>query len=329
MLEDDNGGPLVSPPSHHAAGAACVDGLLTVAGGSRPCSSPDASNQALPTAGAAYASGPQARDISATDPLLAPSNHGAVAADLDARSDCASLAADLTVHLAGRKGASRAAISNAAASALQPPPASASQHPPARGAPRPAHAKDSPQAGVQGDAPARAAASARASHAANGAAPAAVNAPRPPHATGAKATSPWAAACRSAPPLTSPAGDALPHAAAPSFAQVLLNSVPPPAIPIAIHCPASTDSGEPAAFFTPEEINLSCKLLEHAIVAKTPLGRPAFQDIRLHFVQRFQLKQDFLLSALDGRHLLMRFQNEEDYLQVLLKESLYVKGKPF
>lgn len=87
--------------------------------------------------------------------------------------------------------------------------------------------------------------------------------------------------------------------------------------------------GEPAAFFTVDEISLSCKLLDFAIVAKTPLGRPAYQDIRLHLSQRFQLKQDFVLSALDGRHLMLRFQNREDFLQVLLKESLFIKGKPF
>lgn len=36
-----------------------------------------------------------------------------------------------------------------------------------------------------------------------------------------------------------------------------------------------------------------------------------------------------MLSALDNRHLLLRFQNEEDFLLVLLKESLYVMGRPF
>lgn len=89
------------------------------------------------------------------------------------------------------------------------------------------------------------------------------------------------------------------------------------------------DSGEPAAFFSVEEISLSCKPLEFAIVAKTPLGRPAYQDIRLHLCQRFHFKQDFILSALDGRHLMLRFQNQEDFLQVLLKESLLIKGKTF
>ncbi|MQM04053.1 hypothetical protein Taro_036847, partial [Colocasia esculenta] len=35
------------------------------------------------------------------------------------------------------------------------------------------------------------------------------------------------------------------------------------------------------------------------------------------------------MSALDSKHLLIRFQNKSDYLQVLLKETLQVQGRPF
>ncbi|MQM22504.1 hypothetical protein Taro_055557, partial [Colocasia esculenta] len=95
-----------------------------------------------------------------------------------------------------------------------------------------------------------------------------------------------------------------------------------------VHPPAFTDSGEPAAFFSLEEIHGSCAPLEFALVARTPQGRPAFQDIRNHLSQRFNFKKDFMISALDSRHLLLRFQVEEDYLALLLRESLYVQGIP-
>ncbi|MQM18327.1 hypothetical protein Taro_051314, partial [Colocasia esculenta] len=74
---------------------------------------------------------------------------------------------------------------------------------------------------------------------------------------------------------------------------------------------------------------LSCKALNLAIIVKTPQGWPPFQDIRSHLTQRFQLQEDFLISAYDGRHLIIRFRNEADYYKVLLKESMFVHGRLF
>ncbi|MQL76602.1 hypothetical protein Taro_008997 [Colocasia esculenta] len=103
-----------------------------------------------------------------------------------------------------------------------------------------------------------------------------------------------------------------------------MRSMFPPALPLAIHPPAFTDAGEPAVFLSVEEINISCKPLELAVIARTPQGRPPFQEIRYHLQQRFKFQEDFLLSALDKRHLLIKFQNKEDFLQVLLKDSMMV-----
>lgn len=132
-------------------------------------------------------------------------------------------------------------------------------------------------------------------------------------------------------PLLSPAIEGAKGTSVPllSFAQVLTQSASIPLVDIDPHGPSYTDQGEPAAFFSPEEISTSCKPFDDAIVAKTPVGRPPYHDIRVHLQQRFKFKQDFTLSALDGRHMLLRFQNHEDYLQVLLKESLFIHGKPF
>lgn len=113
-----------------------------------------------------------------------------------------------------------------------------------------------------------------------------------------------------------------------SFAQVVTQSASI-SVHIDPHGPSFTDQGEPAAFFSPDEINTSCRPFDNAIVAKTPAGRPPYHDIRAHLMQRFRFKRDFTLSALDGRHMLLRFQDHEDYLQVLLKDSLFIHGKPF
>ncbi|MQL84301.1 hypothetical protein Taro_016810 [Colocasia esculenta] len=114
-----------------------------------------------------------------------------------------------------------------------------------------------------------------------------------------------------------------------SYVHILMASVLPPPLPIKVHSPVCTNSREPAAFFSLEEVRLSCTPLKHAIIARTPVGRPSFQDIRLHLAQRFGFVKEFIISALDGRHLLLRFQDKEDYLKVLLKDMLFVKGYLF
>ncbi|MQM02107.1 hypothetical protein Taro_034870 [Colocasia esculenta] len=99
--------------------------------------------------------------------------------------------------------------------------------------------------------------------------------------------------------------------------------------------------------FTPAAImcDLSCPAWSHqpphatapaprtpaptAVIARTPQGRPSFQVIRAHIKQRFSFQQEFVISALDNRHLLIRFQCKEDFLQLLLKESMLVQGRPF
>lgn len=43
----------------------------------------------------------------------------------------------------------------------------------------------------------------------------------------------------------------------------------------------------------------------------------------------FQLSSEFLVSILDARHLLFRFNNEADFFLVWWKESIYVKGNLF
>ncbi|MQL67752.1 hypothetical protein Taro_000046 [Colocasia esculenta] len=122
----------------------------------------------------------------------------------------------------------------------------------------------------------------------------------------------------SAPPhavFTPPAAPATPVVGLPWTAPVVA-----PPCSTALLCPV---------FFTLEEIHASCKPLDLAIITKTPQGRPPFQEIRSHLQQRFKLLADFIISALDGRHLLIRFLNREDYLQVRLKDSMFIQGCPF
>lgn len=129
--------------------------------------------------------------------------------------------------------------------------------------------------------------------------------------------------------VPSPPSSALPAAHPRSFAEVLTSSMRPPAVKGIVHSLASTDGGEPAVFFSAEELAASLEPFAFTLVARTPFGRPAFPDIRAHLNHRCGFKEDFVISALDSRHLLLHFRNQEDYLQLLLSESLFVHGRLF
>lgn len=141
------------------------------------------------------------------------------------------------------------------------------------------------------------------------------------------------------PPVVPPAQSSLPRPMSPlaslpsssarSFKDALFSSLAPPVIRGEVHCPASTDNGEPAVFFSKEEISASLQPFSFAVVARTPFGRPPFPDIRSHLRARCDFKDDFMISSLDPRHLLLRFRNHDDFLSVLLRDTLFVHGKLF
>lgn len=100
---------------------------------------------------------------------------------------------------------------------------------------------------------------------------------------------------------------ASPSAPIPSFAQVVSQEIGLPKFNMKIHAPAFSDSGEPATFFSSDEVYQSCQALRFAIIARTPRGRPAYDVMRYHLAQRFKFNQHFVISSLDSRHLLLRF----------------------
>ncbi|MQL89597.1 hypothetical protein Taro_022166 [Colocasia esculenta] len=137
--------------------------------------------------------------------------------------------------------------------------------------------------------------------------------------------------------LSQGGGPAPPSSASPSFsnpsslptksyARVLADAALFALVSIAVHQPAFTDLGEPAVFFSAEEIAATLKPFQFAIVAKTPYGSPPFQEIKQQLQQRLNLGHDFIITALDNRHLLIRCSSEDDYLCLLMREQLLVKG---
>ncbi|MQM04538.1 hypothetical protein Taro_037339 [Colocasia esculenta] len=111
-----------------------------------------------------------------------------------------------------------------------------------------------------------------------------------------------------------------------SFAAALASFLRPSKIDIALKAPAFTDDGLPAIYFSKDEIRKSEQPLRLAIVAKCSYGRPSIPDIKSCLSQSLGLNGDYIISILNPRHLLFRFFDEEDFLKVLVRKNLYLKG---
>lgn len=110
-----------------------------------------------------------------------------------------------------------------------------------------------------------------------------------------------------------------------SFAQTLIEGKLRPCSGKIVKPPAFTTDGEPAVFFTMEDIADSCEDLLHAVIAKCSYGRPSIPEVKSHIIQAFHL-DGVVISRLDPRHLLIRLNNEEDFIKLLLQKSAIIKG---
>lgn len=90
-----------------------------------------------------------------------------------------------------------------------------------------------------------------------------------------------------------------------SFAQIVLEAGDRPKVPIQVKPPGFTDQGEPAVYFSAEEIQASCEFFKFAVVAKCSYGRPSIPEIRSFLTQKFQFKSACVISRLNVRHLLI------------------------
>ncbi|MQM13326.1 hypothetical protein Taro_046250 [Colocasia esculenta] len=105
-----------------------------------------------------------------------------------------------------------------------------------------------------------------------------------------------------------------------SYARALADAPLFAPVSVVVHPPAFTDLGEPVVFFSSDEIAATLKPLQFAIVAKTPSGRPPFQEIKQLLQQHLTLGHDFIIAAMDNRHLLLRW-NIGRVLHVALRTS--------
>lgn len=73
-------------------------------------------------------------------------------------------------------------------------------------------------------------------------------------------------------------------------------------------------------FFSDENIINLAPPFKFALVAEFSHGRPSMSKIKSG-LDSFGLKAGFLVGLQDGKHILMRFNSEDDYHRIWLREQ--------
>ncbi|MQL91571.1 hypothetical protein Taro_024185 [Colocasia esculenta] len=75
-----------------------------------------------------------------------------------------------------------------------------------------------------------------------------------------------------------------------SYAQIISASKPPPPVLIGVKALSFTDAGEPAVFFSKDEVKLSINTLKLDVIVRCAYGRSSIPEIKSALSQRLQLK---------------------------------------
>ncbi|KAF8396252.1 hypothetical protein HHK36_017867 [Tetracentron sinense] len=89
----------------------------------------------------------------------------------------------------------------------------------------------------------------------------------------------------------------------------------------------SSFQGELALFYSVEELNTSVAAFKHALIAKFSYGRSSIEALKNYIQGSFHTKLAIAVGILDESHMLIRFESEEDFLAVWLKEFSYLEGQ--
>lgn len=91
--------------------------------------------------------------------------------------------------------------------------------------------------------------------------------------------------------------------------------------------PVQTFKGEPAVFFEEQELSSLAARFNLALIGKFAHGKPT-TDVLYKEFQTIGLKGSFTIGWLDHRHVLLRFDFEEDYLRIWMKGSWSFRSYP-
>ncbi|XP_042493611.1 uncharacterized protein LOC122073144 [Macadamia integrifolia] len=100
-----------------------------------------------------------------------------------------------------------------------------------------------------------------------------------------------------------------------SYAAMLNKSLYLPMIQVEEKVIGMILEGEPAVYFSPQELSKSEEPFSLSLFAKCSYGRPPIHEVKEILKKMFSITMDFVISSLDRRHLLLRFTVEEDFIK--------------
>ena len=79
--------------------------------------------------------------------------------------------------------------------------------------------------------------------------------------------------------------------------------------------------------FTPDEVGKLSSPFSWSLVGKFASSRPTLMQIRLTLKRVRRFSQGFFIGAIDDHHVIIRFQNREDFVDAYIKKDWKVVGK--
>ncbi|XP_070010414.1 uncharacterized protein [Nicotiana sylvestris] len=94
-------------------------------------------------------------------------------------------------------------------------------------------------------------------------------------------------------------------------------------------CPVRFEHGEPIVEFTTDEVKefVMEEGLHQAVVIKFSYGKPELHDLRRIFPKQFDVKGSCNIGQLEFRHLLVRFDLYEDYVNFVSRSTGHINSK--
>ncbi|KAF8369558.1 hypothetical protein HHK36_032421 [Tetracentron sinense] len=89
----------------------------------------------------------------------------------------------------------------------------------------------------------------------------------------------------------------------------------------------SSYQGEPALFYSNEELTTSAEIFKHVLIAKFTFRRSSIEDLTAYVRKSIHTKLGISVGILDERHMLIRFESEAEYLSLWIKEFCYMEGQ--
>ncbi|KAH0713321.1 hypothetical protein KY289_009280 [Solanum tuberosum] len=113
------------------------------------------------------------------------------------------------------------------------------------------------------------------------------------------------------------------------YAQILQPKPMNPPLPKVTPKPVVMLQGEPNITWKASEVRslVIQENLQYAIIGKFSYGKPVIMELRKTIPGQCGIKSECTIGVLDSRHILIRLNNLEDYVQVLSTAAYYVKAR--